>query len=117
MSSRNARALGHAIALALAMGVSSASRADAQRPPATTKAGAPTKATKTASGTATKPAPAISKDSARALVLASRRGATVVSQRLMRKDGRQVYSFRVRAKGKPVTERVLVDANTGEVQR
>ena len=64
-----------------------------------------------------KPAPAISRDSARVLLIARIAGATVVSQRLMLKDGRQIYSFRVREKGKPATARVIVDATTGEVKR
>ena len=112
MSSRNARSLRHAAAVALALLAAGGRRAHAQRP--TTP---PARSAASAEAKPAPPPPAISRDSARALVLARRHDATVVSQRLMRRDGRQVYSFRVRSKGRPATERVLVDATTGELTK
>lgn len=103
MQSRNA------IGLAIFLAVGLAPRAGAQ-------ARAGTKAT-VEPPRALPPAPAIGRDSAKTLVLTHLRNATVISERLMLREKRQVYSFRVREKGNPRTVRVLVDATTGELTR
>lgn len=103
MQSRNAIALAIFLAVGLAPGAGAQARTGA-RAPVEPPRPAP-------------PAPAIGRDSAKTLVLTHLRNATVISERLMLREKRQVYSFRVREKGKPRTVRVLVDATTGELTR
>lgn len=112
MSSRNARVAGRAMVLATVLAIATPALAHAQRASAP-----PSRPVIESSPPARIRAPAVSRDSARALVLAAHRGATMVSQRLMLRDGRPVYSVRIRAKGRPNTTRVLVDATTGELSR
>jgi uncharacterized membrane protein YkoI len=111
MPSRNALGLALVLALASRAGAQAA-RPAASRPTATRRA-----ATRADSTHVARPAPHVGRDSARTLVLARMRSATVISQRLMMRNGHQVYSFRVREKGKSETVRVIVDAMTGDVSR
>jgi hypothetical protein len=111
MLSRNALGLALVLALASRAGAQ-AERPAASRPPTSRRA-----TSRADSARAPLHPPRVGRDSARTLVLAHLRSATVISERLMTRNGHQVYSFRVREKGKRETVRVLVDAMTGEVAR
>lgn len=98
----------NAIALAMFLGLATASAAGAQARTTTARIDLPH---------TIRPAPPIGRDSAKVLLLAHLHNATIVSERLMLREKRQVYSFRVREKGKPETVRVLIDATTGALSR
>ena len=58
---------------------------------------------------------AVSRDSARTIALAQVPNAKVRSEKLQRHQGKLVYAFSLRAQGQTRSQRLYVDANTGEV--
>ena len=58
---------------------------------------------------------AISRDSARALVMARSPKATILSEKLHRRDGRLMYDVRYREAGSKASHYVRVDATTGAI--
>jgi uncharacterized membrane protein YkoI len=104
------------LATALTFGMAAA--ALAQQPAAAPQGAA--KQTRAAAQTQTKRTAAaakvaISADSARALVKAHDAKATILSEKLRRRNGRMVYDVRVREEGQKGTHWLRVDATTGTV--
>ena len=77
----------------------------------------PSQAAPKSTAHSTMPAPAISKDSAKAITLANVHGAKITSEKLETRNNERYYLFTLQEPNQKATVKATVDASTGKFTR